>query len=225
MDAQESPEQARGRRQQQYDSAFLPGSDDSQASHYNWVQICLMSAMGLAVGVMGTAAYVIWFSRDQVAYAEATQAARRPPAQFAAVKTDLPVPPHAAVPTSSVSGRVTPAPPSQRPASVNAGLFAATQPTAAEDDDTDVDAADESQTGASPGAQPGPQQAARPGAAPNTVARADRGKQPGGGAARHPQHAKPKETFVSRLTAMFRKVTYHRRSRDPGNNPDPYSHP
>ncbi|MEI6001540.1 hypothetical protein H3V53_31590, partial [Paraburkholderia bengalensis] len=173
MDAQESPEQARGRRQQQYDSAFLPGSDDSQASHYNWVQICLMSAMGLAVGVMGTAAYVIWFSRDQVAYAEATQAARRPPAQFATVKTDLPVPPHAAVPTSSVSGRVTPASPSQRPASVNAGLFAATQPTAAEDDDTDVDAADESQTGASPGAQPGPQPgtqpAARPGAAPNAV--------------------------------------------------------
>src|SRR5690349_24271102 len=120
MDSHESPDRARGGRQQQYESAYLPEGDDPQARHYSWVQICLMSAMGLAVGVMGTAAYVIWFSRDQVAYAEATQAARRPPAQFAAVKTDLPVPPHAAVPTSSVSGRVTPAPPSQRPASVNA---------------------------------------------------------------------------------------------------------
>ena len=46
-----------------------------------------------------------------------------------------------------------------------------------------------------------------------------------GNAARHAQRAKPKETFVSRLTAMFRKVTYRRSGREPGNHPDPYSHP
>ncbi|MBN3755214.1 hypothetical protein G3N95_19875 [Paraburkholderia sp. Tr-20389] len=210
MDAQDSPERARGRRQQHYDSAFLPESDDQQARHYNWVQICLISAMGLAVGVMGTAAYVIWFSRDQVAYAEAMQSARRPlPTMATSAAADLNIPNHAAVPTSAVSGRVIPADPAQKPtSSTDSSLLAAAQ---AADDDTDADVADDSPQGAR--AAPGPNSAA---------ARADKGKQPGS-ANHHAQRTKPKETFVSRLTAMFRKVGYHGRPRDP--NADPYSHP
>ncbi|WP_109480435.1 hypothetical protein [Paraburkholderia sp. C35] len=209
MDAQDSPDRERGRRQQQYDSAFLPESDDPQARHYNWVQICLISAMGLAVGVMGTAAYVIWFSRDQDAYAEAVESARRPPAPPAtSTNADLQVPNHAAVPTSAVWGRVTPAIPAQ-PAPANTDALASAQ---ASDDDMDADADSDSAP-----------QATRN--APAAAARADRGKQPGS-AARHAQRVKqPKETFVSRLRAMFRKVAYHRPSREPGNNPDPYSHP
>lgn len=209
MDAQESPDRARGGREQQYESAFLSDSDDPQARHYSWVQICLISAMGLAVGVMGTAAYVIWFNRDQVAYAEAVESARRPLATTAtSTSADLRTPSHAAVPTSSVSGRVIPAAPTQKPAPADSLAAAQTA-----DDETDADASD-------------PPQAARTAPGPNNAAaaRADRGKQPGN-AARHAQRAKPKETFVSRLTAMFRKVDYHRRTRDPGNNPDPYSHP
>jgi hypothetical protein len=209
MDAQDSPDRERGRRQQQYDSAFLPESDDPQARHYNWVQICLISAMGLAVGVMGTAAYVIWFSRDQDAYAEAVESARRPLAtQATSTSADLQVPNHAAVPTSAAWGRVTPAIPAQ-PAPANTDALASAQ---ASDDDMDADADSDSAP-----------QATRN--APAAAARADRGKQPGS-AARHAQRVKqPKETFVSRLRAMFRKVAYHRPSREPGNNPDPYSHP
>ncbi|MBN3766431.1 hypothetical protein [Burkholderia sp. Ac-20365] len=210
MDAQDSPDRQRGPRQQQYDSAFLTDSDDQQARHYNWVQICLISAMGLAVGVMGTAAYVIWFSRDQVAYAEAVESARRP-LPGAATSADLIIPSHAAVPTSSVSGRVIPAPPTQKTAPAGTDTLAA-----ASADDTDADADSDTLD---------PQQAARAAPGPNSAAaRTDRGKQTGSNA-RHAQRAKPKETFVSRLTAMFRKVGYHRRTRDPGNNPDPYSHP
>jgi hypothetical protein len=210
MDAQDSPDRAHGRRQQQYDSAFLPESDDQQARHYNWVQICLISAMGLAVGVMGTAAYVIWFSRDQVAYADAMQSARRPlPTLATSAADDLRIPSHAAVPTSAVSGRVIPAAPAQKTASLaDSDALAAAQ---AADDDTDAEAADN------------PPQGARAAPAPNSnAARADRGKQPNS-ANRHAPRAKPKETFVSRLTAMFRKVGYHGRPRDP--NSDPYSHP
>ncbi|MEM5342269.1 hypothetical protein [Paraburkholderia azotifigens] len=208
MDAQDSPDRARGRRQQHYDSAFLPESDDQHARHYNWVQICLISAMGLAVGVMGTAAYVIWFSRDQVAYAEAMQAARRPlPAMATSAAADLHIPSHAAVPTSAVSGRVIPAAPTQKTASLaDSDALAAAQAT---DDETDAEAADD------------PPQGART-APSSAAARADRGKQPNS-ANRHAQRAKPKESFVSRLTAMFRKVGYHGRPRDP--NSDPYSHP
>ncbi|CAG9209758.1 conserved hypothetical protein [Paraburkholderia sabiae] len=210
MDTQDSPDRVRGRRQQHYDSAFLPESDDQQARHYNWVQICLISAMGLAVGVMGTAAYVIWFSRDQVAYAEAMQSARRPlPTLATSAAADLRIPSHAAVPTSAVSGRVIPAEPTQKSASLaDSDALAAAQ--ASEDDtEADADTADD------------PPQGAR--AAPNSAAaRADRGKQPNS-ANRHAQRAKPKESFVSRLTAMFRRVGYHGRPRDP--NSDPYSHP
>jgi hypothetical protein len=211
MDAQDSPDRERGRRQQHDDSAFLPDSDDPQARHYNWVQVCLISAMGLAVGVMGTAAYVIWFSRDQVAYAEAMQSARRPlPAMATSVGADLRVPSHAAVPTSAVSGRVMPALPAQKSATaLDSDALAATQ---AADDDTDADASD----------SPPPNPRAAPAPNAGAVRAADRGKQPGS-ANRHAQRAKPKETFVSRLTAMFRKVGYHGRPRDP--NGDPYSHP
>lgn len=213
MDAQESPDRERGGRQQQYDSAPLPDSDDPQARHYSWVQICLISAMGLAVGVMGTAAYVIWFNRDQVAYAEAVESARRPlPTTATSANGDLRIPSHAAVPTSSVSGRVIPAPPTQKPAPTNTDSLAAAQ-TADDNTDADADPDDSSQAART---APGPNNSA--------AARADRGKQQGN-AARHAQRAKPKETFVSRLTAMFRKVGYHRRTREPGNNPDPYSHP
>jgi|GEM_PF-3259732 len=216
MDAQESPDRERGGRQQQYESAYLPDSDDPQARHYSWVQICLISAMGLAVGVMGTAAYVIWFNRDQVAYAEAVESARRPlPTTATSANGDLRVPSHAAaaVPTSSVSGRVIPATPTQKTAPTGTDSLAAAQ--TADDTDTDADASADD-----------PPQATRTAPGPNNAAaaRADRGKQPGN-AARHAQRAKPKETFVSRLTAMFRKVGYHRRTREPGNNPDPYSHP
>jgi type IV secretory pathway VirB10-like protein len=213
MDAHDSPDRERSRRQQQYDSAFLPDSDETQARHYNWVQICLISAMGLAVGVMGTAAYVIWFSRDQAAYVDAVQSARHPlPRMAATTEADLRIPSHAAVPTSSVSGRVIPALPTQKTAATDTGTLASDQTAA---DDTDADATIDD----------GPQQAARTAPAPGpSAARADRGKQ-AGNANRHAAKAKPKESFVSRLTAMFRKVDYHRRPRDPGNHPDPYSHP
>jgi hypothetical protein len=176
MDAQESPDRARGRLHQQDDSPFPPDSEDSQARHYNWAQLCLISAMGLAVGVMGMAAYVIRFSGDQMAYAEAAQAA---------------------VPTSAVSGRVMPAFPVQKPAQSGLSALASTQPS----DDTDPDASVE------------PQQGARsaPAATPNSAHT--------GGATRPAHRAKPKETLVSRLTAMFRKVVYHRRSNEPGSHP------
>ncbi|MBP0589770.1 hypothetical protein J8I87_08580 [Paraburkholderia sp. LEh10] len=215
MDAQESPDRARGRRLQHDDSAFAPDSDDQQARHYNWVQVCLISAMGLAVGVMGTAAYIIWFSRDQQAYADAMQAARRPPPNFIMSRSaaDLAVPAHAAVPTSAVTGRVTPALPSsqRRGLAANAALDS---DQSSDDDAAIADASDDPPHNARPAAS---------GAANNSV-RADRSKQ--AAASRHPpQRAKPKETLASRLTAMFRKIGFHRRGREPGSNPDPYSHP
>ena len=217
MDAQDSPDRERGRRQWQDDGALPSDSDDSEARHYNWVQICLISAMGLAVGVMGTAAYVIWFSGDQQAYAEAVQVARRPPSATlaAAPATELGVPQHAAVPTSSVTGRVIPASPAQKPAQPDTRVLASAQPP--DDDAADVaDASDDPQQAGHPAPAAAPNQAAQ-------AARADHGKQ-AGSANRHAQRAKPKETFMARLTAMFRKVGYHR-GRDPGNHPDPYSHP
>jgi hypothetical protein len=209
MDVQETPDCARGRRHQQDDSPIPPDSEDSQARQYNWAQLCLISAMGLAVGVMGAAAYIIGFSRDQMAYAEAAQVARRPPSMVAATAgADLSVPARAAVPTSTVSGRVIPALPAKKTAQTGS-VLALTQTS---DDDTDADASEL-------------RQGARSAPAPNSApTRADQSKQTGG-ATRHAQRAKPKETFVSRLTAMYRNVVYHRRSNEPGNNPDPYSHP
>ncbi|MPW17683.1 hypothetical protein GCT13_12255 [Paraburkholderia sp. CNPSo 3157] len=224
MDANDSPDRESGPRQP-HDTSFFPyDSEDPQAPHYNWVQICLISAMGLAVGVMGTAAYVIWFSRDQQTYSDAVQAAKRPPPSAVAVIPDdeSAVPARAALPTSAVTGRVIPATPTSQPgyAEANRALASAQAPGDAVDpaDTADAtnpaDAADDSQPAARSA------QAAVAGSA----ARADRGKQTAVASRHAPQRAKPKQTFVSRLTAMFRKVAYHR-GRERNNNLDPYSHP
>ena len=45
-----------------------------------WMHLWLMSSIGLAVGVLGTAAYIMWFSGDMQAYEQAIQAARDRPA-------------------------------------------------------------------------------------------------------------------------------------------------
>jgi hypothetical protein len=233
MDANDSPDRESGPRQP-HDTSFFPyDSEDPQAPHYNWVQICLISAMGLAVGVMGTAAYVIWFSRDQQTYSDAVQAAKRPPPSAVAVIPDAEsaVPSRAALPTSTVTGRVIPATPTSQPryaegnqvdqASEANRALASTQasddaadPTDTADATDPTDAADDSQSAARPA------QAAAAGSA----ARADRGKQAAVASRHGPQRAKPKQTFVSRLTAMFRKVAYHR-GRQRNDNLDPYSHP
>ncbi|MPW23028.1 hypothetical protein GCT13_41200 [Paraburkholderia sp. CNPSo 3157] len=114
--------------------------------------------------------------------------------------------------SSKASGAITkgasvaqqPAAPVPAPAPVKAAprsgpsVLASTQPS----DDTDADASDE------------PQQGARsaPAAVPNSAAaRADRSKQTGR-ATRHAHRAKPKETLMSRLAAMFRKVVHPRHS-------------
>lgn len=221
MDAHDSPDRASGSRQP-HDTSFLSyDREDPHAPHYNWVQICLISAMGLAVGVMGTAAYVIWFSRDQQAYTDAMQAARRPPQMSAAgiPNAESAVPSRAALPTSSVTGRITPAAPTTQPRDMQAngalasvrGAGDAINPADTIDPDETVDATDDPQATA---------QAAAGGASVH----ADRGKQTAAASHHAAQRAKSKPTFVSRITAMFRKVAYHR-GRERNNPPDPYSHP
>ncbi|MEX3932175.1 hypothetical protein AB4Y32_10250 [Paraburkholderia phymatum] len=228
MDANDSPDRESGPRQP-HDTSFFPyDSEDPQAPHYNWVQICLISAMGLAVGVMGTAAYVIWFSRDQQTYSDAVQAARRPPPSAVAVIPDAEsaVPARAALPTSAVTGRVIPATPTTsqlrdaKASQANRTLALAQAPDDAVDPTDTADAADPADTADDT------QQAARSAqaAAASSAARADRGKQTSVASRHAQQRAKPKQTFVSRLTAMFRKVAYHR-GRERNNNADPYSHP
>ncbi|SIT41941.1 conserved hypothetical protein [Paraburkholderia piptadeniae] len=230
MDANDSPDRESGARQPQDTSFFPYDSEDPQAPHYNWVQICLISAMGLAVGVMGTAAYVIWFSHDQQTYSEAVQAARRPPPSAVAVIPDdeSAVPARAALPTSAVTGRVIPATPTSQPRDAEAGqandanrtLASAQAPDDAVDPADTADATDPAD--ATDDSQPAARSAQA--AAAGSAARADRGKQASVASHHAQQRAKPKQTFVSRLTAMFRKVAYHR-GRDRNNNADPYSHP
>ncbi|MEM5433819.1 hypothetical protein [Paraburkholderia diazotrophica] len=235
MDANDSPDRESGPRQT-HDTSFFPyDSEDPQAPHYNWVQICLISAMGLAVGVMGTAAYVIWFSRDQQTYSDAVQAAKHPPPTAVAVIPDAEsaVPARAALPTSSVTGRVIPATPTRQPRYAEASQANppslsnepnralatkqasndAVDPVDTADATDPTDAADDTQSAARRA------QAAVAGSA----TRADRGKQTAVAGHHSPQRAK-KQTFVSRLTAMFRKVAYHR-GHERNNNLDPYSHP
>jgi hypothetical protein len=216
MDANDSPDRESGPRQP-HDTSFFPyDSEDPQAPHYNWVQICLISAMGLAVGVMGTAAYVIWFSRDQQTYSDAVQAARRPPPSAVAVMPDAEsgVPARAALPTNAVTGRVIPATPTtsqtrdadaSQANQANRTLASAQAPDDAVDptDTADTaDAADPADT--ADDSQPAARSAQA--AAGSSAARADRGKQTSVASRHAQQRAKPKLTFVSRLTAMFRKV-------------------
>jgi hypothetical protein len=53
---------------------------DRPASRPPWLHLWLMSSIGLGVGVLGTATYITWFSRDMQAYERAIQAARAQPA-------------------------------------------------------------------------------------------------------------------------------------------------
>ena len=172
----------------------------------------LMILGGLLVGAAG-ASYLMLLEADHLATAEA-RAGIDESLQTPAI--DSPVSGNqvtqGSIDSSQASGAITKGasvaqqPAAQKPARSGPSVLASAQPS----DDTDADASDE------------PQQGAR--SAPNSAsARADRSGT--GRATRHAHRAKPKETLVSRLTAMFRKVVYHRRSNEPGNNPDPHSHP
>lgn len=215
MDAQDDwLDEPPGRPYKQDSSMFPPDIDDPQAPHYNWVQVCLISAMGLAVGVMGTAAYVIWFSHDQDAYADAVQSAQRPPTASAAVVPGVPGVNAAEADTltsRAVTGRVTPAAPVTNTA--QADDSAALGPNE-RIDDADADAADP--------ADDSKPAAARPALAANGNAalRAEHNKP----LTHRAVKAKPKENFFSRFSAMFHKVAWHRNA-DQGKKPDPYSHP
>ncbi|MEM5383531.1 hypothetical protein VSR68_08010 [Paraburkholderia phymatum] len=237
MDPNDSPDRESGPRQP-HDTSFFPyDSEDPQAPHYNWVQICLISAMGLAVGVMGTAAYVIWFSRDQQTYSDAVQAAKRPPPSAAVAvipDAESAVPARAALPTSAVTGRVIPATPTSQPRYAEANQANETNQAGeanralalAQASDDAIDPTDTADATDPTDAGDDSQQAARPAQAAlaGSAARADRGKQAAVASRHAPQRAKPKQTFVSRLTAMFRKVAYHR-GHQRNDNLDPYSHP
>ena len=159
---------------------------------------------GLLVGAAG-ASYLMLLEADHRATAEA-RAGIDESLQTPAIDSPVignPVT-QGSIDSSQASGAITKGasvaqqPTAQKPARSGPSVLASTQPS----DDTDADASD------------GPQQGARsaPAAAPNSAAtRADRSKRTGR-ATRHAHRAKPKETLVSRLTAMFRKVVYHRRS-------------
>jgi hypothetical protein len=209
MDAQDDwLDEPPGRRYQQDNdsSMFLPEIDDPTAPHYNWVQVCLISAMGLAIGVMGTAGYVIWFSHDQDAYADAVQSAQRPPAAAVFPSVNASEAP-ADIATSAVTGRVTPADPIMTP--MQGGDSTALAAAGSDDDADPADAADDSKPAT-----------AHPALATNPNARAEHNKP----FVHHAVKAKPKENFFSRFTSMFRKVDWHR-NRDANKQPDPYSHP
>ena len=167
----------------------------------------LMILGGLLVGAAG-ASYLMLLEADHLATAEA-RAGIDESLQTPAI--DSPVSGNqvtqGSIDSSQASGAITKGasvaqqPTAQKPARSGPSVLASTQPS----DDTDADASDE------------PQQGAR--SAPNSAAaRADQSKRTGR-ATRHAHRAKPKETLVSRLTAMFRKVVYHRRSNEPGSHP------
>jgi hypothetical protein len=221
MDAQDDwLDEPPSRRYQQDSSMSPPEFDDPSAPHYNWVQVCLISAMGLAVGVMGTAAYVIWFNHDQDAYSDAVQSAQRPPTATAVVAGADAAEPPAALATSAVTGRVTPAVPAastgplNKPARADDTAALSANETLDEADSSDpadpADVADEAKPAA-----------ARPALATNANLNARAERKP---FVHHAVKAKPKENFFSRFKSMFRKVDWHR-GRDTGKQPDPYSHP
>lgn len=183
-----------------------PLDNTTLPARFGWLQLCVISSVGLAVGVLGTSAYILWFNRDQQAYTDAVQAARH--AQPARASASASV----AQNNSTIVGRITPAPAPvpAPPAAAGNATFASTQSSS--DDDAKKAASATPANGAS---------------AP--AARTDRSKLVANngkntGANRHaPPRVKPKETFVSRLSSMFRPVGYRKRAA--GNNPDPYSHP
>jgi hypothetical protein len=199
---EESPSRLSGVRQEP-DGSILSSDIASRPARYSWIQLCMISSVGLAVGVVGTAAYMLWFSRDQQAYAEAVQTARRSQATGA---------PAAVVRSDSVTGRITPASP--RPATGSNGTSGSDVALVASQSPTITPADEDAQKAACPA----------PASTVTTPARADRGKLVAG-TNRHtpPPRVKQKETLVSRLGSMFRPVGYH--NRGTGNNPDPYSHP
>jgi hypothetical protein len=214
MDAQDDwLDEPPSRRYQQDSSMFPPDIDDPSAPHYNWVQVCLISAMGLAVGVMGTAAYVIWFNHDQDAYSDAVQSAQRPPTATAVVGTADAAEPTAALATSAVTGRVTPAVP-LTPARADAAATLSANETI--DDADSADAADPAAV-----ADDSKPATAHPALATNANLNARADRKP---FVHRAVKAKPKENFFSRFKSMFRKVDWHR-GRDTGKQPDPYSHP
>ncbi|MGF6595361.1 hypothetical protein P3T23_000068 [Paraburkholderia sp. GAS448] len=56
------------------------GADlDAPAARSPWLHLWLISSIGVGVGVLGTAMYIMWFSRDMQAYEQAIQAAREGP--------------------------------------------------------------------------------------------------------------------------------------------------
>lgn len=210
---EESPGRSGGVRQQS-DGGMLPPDIASRTTRYSWLQLCVISSVGLAVGVIGTAAYMLWFSHDQQAYAEAVQTARHPQA----VST-----PTTVVRNDAVTGRITPAAPKPG-ASMNGTNGTSVTNLTNGSDNGDV-ALVATQSPAMTTTTDDAQKAAcaAPAASAAAPARVDRNKLVAGTNRRAPPRVKQKETLIARLGSMLRPVGYH--NRGTGNNQDPYSHP
>jgi hypothetical protein len=176
---------------------------DAPAPRPPWLQLWLMSSIGLGVGVLGTATYIMWFSRDMQAYEQAIQAARQGPITVSGtsgwsasaaghvIHADAAVAPHPASSAPNAAAASGSPPPIFAYAPVEAG-------TESDASATPVDAEGNS-TPSSPASPVYP-------------------------ASRHRVASPPKPpTLFSRIGSAFRRVAY--RHHDSGHDQATYSHP
>ncbi|WP_228875845.1 hypothetical protein [Paraburkholderia saeva] len=161
-----------------------------------------MSSIGLGVGVLGTATYIMWFSRDMQAYERAIQAAREQPMVVtgASRRNDSTAEP---VVRALAAVAVDPAssPPYVAPSAGLTPVFM----------DTQVDAGTEWDASAAPMEADiirAPSHPVSPAAPVNHHRAASPPKPP---------------TLFSRIASAFRRVDY--RHHDPGNDQSTYAHP
>ncbi|WP_429253993.1 hypothetical protein [Paraburkholderia sp. GAS334] len=164
-------------------------------ARFGRLALCAASASALALGVVGTIAYVVWFNHDQRIYAEAVMNARqalrftglKPPAQQIASSGQIvlsPSPAASAVPVASVS-------------------LAASASS---------DAPDQLVANSTGAAAPRP--AARPAPAPALAHRSGN---------KQAASNRPPNSLLTRMGSFFHRASY--RQHGTGNQRDLYSHP
>jgi hypothetical protein len=204
------------------DSGFDSGAEPPAAAppvRFGRLALCVATASALALGVVGTVAYGVWFNHDQQAYAEAMAHARQALGTAASAAAGPALAKSIAAPRSAATAAAAPnGEEGGKLASWSGPVTRLPAPTVSETvvaDATPALAASSAPAAAPPNPAPQHSASGRPGRDAR-LAQQDR-------RANSAANARHKGSLFARMGSFFRRVSY--RQHDTGNRQDIYSHP
>lgn len=228
------PKSAMERPDTRFDAGSRPSSAAPPPMRFGRLALCVATASALAVGVVGTVAYGVWFNHDQQRYADAISGARQAlgtagstvvrqaiaePAHSIAPPGSAAVPAHA-VPVQTAAAASPMEEAGTKEASWSGPVTRPPAPTVSRTAVVDATPATASQPAvlhaASPANPPVQQSGVARSGRDARLAQSDRRSAP-------TANARHKSSLFARMGSFFRRVSY--RQHGTGSQQDIYSHP